>query len=796
MSARYEQLPKTGRKRPCGSAGDRGLLTSKGLWLGGALLGAALLVVVCKAERPAPQKPGELKRLAEQAPPAVATLYRQLAIPQDRGERLYEETALEQIETFLREATVPALPRLRAAETALMAVLHFHGERAAKEGRYQELGQRLQSKLLAVRLQELQALLEEARQQGAWNQVLARSDWLQAHYAAHPAVRQAVAAVWEDYGRECFRAGDYRQARASYEKWEQLGVGGRGLSPLAQLLAQRAQSLLTDARQQTDAASALNLLQEALQLWPCLEGLRDEWCRRKGTYQVLYVGVRQLPEWLSPATALSDSERLALDLLFERLVRLVSDPRQGEYARPELAQSLPEVLPLGRRCRLRPDARWSTGQRLTASDVRHTVHLLRTTPGLLESAVWRDLLEPPTVGSDLLQLDISLRQGVWEPLRFLSFPVLPETLVRAEDPAFAHKPVGSGPYVYAGQQYLHQRTEVVFRANPYYRPTTGQPTIREVRFFRWEGRPEAVLQAGQPWHLLLDVPAESLAPLAQAGAGELRTLTPRRIFFLALNHRVAELQQLPLRRGLALGVDRQAILNTCFRGAPAAPAPASAPGQRTGHRALNGPFPPHSWACAPPARVPEQLYDPEQAVALLQQLPAKPIHLTLKYPADDPRVAAACRLLAQQWQELGQRAQRPLHIEVLGLPARQLHEALHRRDYQLAYCQLDYPSEVFWLWPLFDPHPQALAPGGTNYLQYAHDSPLLSLFHAAQRHRDFARLRELMQDIHVRLFDQMPFIPLWQLDYHLAVHPDLLLPAHLDPLQLFADITQWRLKTP
>jgi hypothetical protein len=38
----------------------------------------------------------------------------------------------------------------------------------------------------------------------------------------------------------------------------------------------------------------------------------------------------------------------------------------------------------------------------------------------------------------------------------------------------------------------------------------------------------------------------------------------------------------------------------------------------------------------------------------------------------------------------------------------------------------------------------------------------------------------------------MPFIPLWQLDTHLAIHKDLTL-LNLDPLRVFTHVEKWRL---
>ena len=62
------------------------------------------------------------------------------------------------------------------------------------------------------------------------------------------------------------------------------------------------------------------------------------------------------------------------------------------------------------------------------------------------------------------------------------------------------------------------------------------------------------------------------------------------------------------------------------------------------------------------------------------------------------------------------------------------------------------------------------------------------------RDRDIAEVKRLMHNVHALLYEQMPLIPLWQLDYHIAVHADLTLPP-LDPERVFANIDEWKLRT-
>ena len=220
-------------------------------------------------------------------------------------------------------------------------------------------------------------------------------------------------------------------------------------------------------------APAVRLLEEALQLWPRLPEGRDTLARRKGTYRSLLIGVRALPEQLSPATATTVVEKQTLDLLFDRLYQM-----ENRRFVPQLAAALPEqTIPLRR------DVFWSSGERVTAADLRHTA--LLTNPTL-----WRDFLETPRFEGNPFTVHIGYRQGLFEPLAPLTFYVLPQLvrrqawLERADDMDFAKMPVGSGPYQYAGRKVEGAKINAVFHANPY--DLRGEPrSWREIRMTAW-----------------------------------------------------------------------------------------------------------------------------------------------------------------------------------------------------------------------------------------------------------------------------------------------------------------------
>jgi len=205
---------------------------------------------------------------------------------------------------------------------------------------------------------------------------------------------------------------------------------------------------------------------------------------------------------------------------------------------------------------------------------------------------------------------------------------------------------------------------------------------------------------------------------------------------------------------------------------------------------LSGPFPAHSWAACPASRVPEDPYLPELATSLARKAVTDlgQIRLTLKFPADAPGVPEACAAIANQMKLFGQDQ---VTLDLVPLSSRQMREALHKRDYELAYHHWDFPDDNFWLWPLFDPHADALGQGGSNFLGYDNDANLQSLLRAAMSHRDFPTVRNWQHEIHAHLYDRMPLIPLWQLPETFAAYPTLQAPK-LDPQRIFATVLDWK----
>ncbi len=587
------------------------------------------------------------------------------------------------------------------------------------------------------------------------------------------------------------------------------------------------------------------------------------------------VGVRELPTRMWPASAVSDSDLRAVELLFESLMKLSPDGAGGCRWEPQLAEGRPRMTPRGREFRLPENAYWSNGDLLRAVDVRSTVERLKAGKSPRRPRVWADLLDDVNV-ADPTRVSLTLRQGWLDPLAPMNFKVLPSGL-DPDSPQFAKKPVGSGPFVYAKTDPKDPPTWVSFTANPYYGARAGKSGLQrlhEIRFFTykdmdtykdkklWVNEVEA-----DHFDLILDLTAKEAAALREkASALDIRlppaAVPNRRIYFLAVNNRKPALANPAFRCALAYAIDRTGLLDEFFR---------ATPGQDL-HAPLNGPYPVlggqsevggprlESWAANPGLvrkhgdKVTTDPFDVEAAKAKLREAGLNNVPtLKLEYPADDrltsttstAKITSNATTLAvtahsefppsdaytiqmgkeimsvtagqgtNSWtvtrgikgttatdHEIGENVylvESDLESAMIDLCAQvketlgvtlaptavteeKLRKDVEDHNYDLAYYHYDYPDDVYWLGPLLDP-------AGDNYLGY--QGALVALVRDESRRRDFAEVQARAHELHDRFLNQeMPFIPLWQLDPLAAVSNGVAAPP-FDPLLVFTDAERW-----
>lgn len=721
----------------------------------------------------------------------------------------YEQIAIERAKDFLANGLtrrpgdkdyLPRLDQLTAADKMLTAAMQFNdvqrGANKRKGKGWDQLRESLRAELLTVlvdELKELDAASVTDKQAGLRAaDVAARisegfPDTLRAHReVAIFNLNQAGNSLREHDGAYIKGAQTLQELLTKFP-----GSDPKVLEPLRDKLKRRALAHLEEAKRlATESDSMLlarNQLEMAELIAPDLEGLKEARTQLNRNYRLLVVGVPELPQRMSPALAITDADRWAIELLFESLVKPVPDAAVGQRYRMELAAGQPRLIPMGREFRLVRDAVWAgkdgPGEPLTAFHVKKTIELMQEHRGL-PVAERIDLLQSQPVQDPYL-IRVNLDRGSLEPLAALAFKVLPTQILEKRpkkllDPEFAANPVGSGPYLYLGRRTEDGQEYAVFRANPAYGTRAGKfgrPAIQEIRFVGSPTNPVADLRDGKI-DLLLDVPSDVVASVRTPELSRLVadvTLRNQRIWMLAVNHRKPELGQetgKALRRALAHAVDRDTIVQALRAGT-------------LSHRALTGPFPPDSWATptAPPAT---PLFRPEYALSMVKQAKA-PAQLTLKC-GNDATSRKACELIKQQieQQNLG------IRLEVTPLSAADLHQAVCvEHNFELAYVPYDY-NEVYSLSGLLDP--EAVGRDERNFLGYTPDPNLSQLLRLIRGTRNFGEVRKWTNVLFTAFNEQMPFIPLWQLDFHAVVSQNLQtrpLPGQLESRTIFDQVDEW-----
>lgn len=738
----------------------------------------------------------------------------------------WEIHVMAEVDKFLeKKVTLDRVDQLDVVTRALASTLQFHitlvDKKVRKDPAWSEVQRELSTKLLRLERERFLGLVE-AKAYVAADQLALR---LLRKHPDNLDVQKDV--YWLQLLRLAREAransdADLLKLREYLLAYEQLpGKKDDALTlQCRRRLRDRSTALVAEAKSLNDrkmAAPALAKLRQAEAIDPDSPGIADVRGRLQGT--VLYVGVAQLPENMSPATAVTESEKWAVELMFEGPLQAVPDLDVVRY-RPCLCEGLPTVMPLGRSFTLPRNIRWSreVTDPLDARDIKGTLALLRR-PNLKDRwcADGLDVLREIDRIDDPFRFRLAYEQGVLEPLSRATFKVLPARYLQergkaADDREFGERPFGTGPFRYEGREKEGaDRTCAVFRANPLYEQRAGRfglPWVREIRFYvpdQSKLNPDII---GGQMHLFPDAPADVVARCRNEDALQrivnvVQPSTNRRIHMLAVNHRRTHMQNDKLRQGISAAIDRDKVLTEVYR----------RPGLEKNHSALTGPFPRPSWA-TPPQGKEASLYKPGAGGLIAEGLGGSPIRIRMIFPAGDKKLAEAAQLIRTQIELASQdkTGKALIELDAAALPPQTFREKLELEfDYDLALTTFDYRDDLYSLAGLLDP--EAAGRAGRNLLGYLAagtaptdaDRRLRKLIDEARLSRNFGQhVRDKTWELHSLFNQRLPFIPLWQLDRLMVVHrtlefhfesPDLpSSPEKIDPAVLFTGIEMWRLQ--
>ena len=212
--------------------------------------------------------------------------------------------------------------------------------------------------------------------------------------------------------------------------------------------------------------------------------------------------------------------------------------------------------------RLRPDAKFSNGSPVTASDVVFSIQRSRAFAGgwgfLLTAVKTIAAPDPHTVVITLSQPHAPLLAD----LAMYAYSVLPESLVKAQGTAFFQHPVGSGPFMVTSYS---PDSEVDLARNPHFYGT--KPKISKVKVLIVPNDNTRVLMLQSKKADVIENPPGNLVNQINTTPGLSVQLYPStRVDFIQLDEHFKPFQSPLVRQALNYAINRNAVVQLAYQG--------------------------------------------------------------------------------------------------------------------------------------------------------------------------------------------------------------------------------------
>ncbi len=544
--------------------------------------------------------------------------------------------------------------------------------------------------------------------------------------------------------------GDFAEGRRLIRDLERITPGHAEARSARGRLVARAKALIDEAGR-SSPDDRVDRLAEAIRIWPESEGLEAAYAQAFRAEPTLTVAVADLADPIGPFPRSPAAERVARLLYLPILGGDDEAAIRGE-APGQLLAAL-EIAELGRRIRidLKPGPTWSDGSRpASAVDVARSLadRAQLVSPGF--DARWADLLERVEV-VDERRVEVKLARPGLKPETWLMAPVGPahaasDGLIPSADGG--HRAVGDGPFRWAAS--APAATSLRLSATESTAAAARVHRIREVRYPSPALASEALFRG--ECGLMERVPPGRLADFRKVADVKLGLHATPSVHRIALDGRTPALRNRKLRRALSLAIDRKSLLAEVVVRRP--------PDDRA--FPADGPFVRGSFVDAPDVAPLE--YNPLLALGLVsaakKELGGNPIKLTLEYTAI-AEAQAACPKIAEGLRLIG------IDVRLVERTESQLEADLRSgRKFEMAY-RTSRPSMPFrdagpLLVPGYD------APPSADALASSASPRILQLLLQLDRAPDSVTARGIAIQVDRESRDELPVIPLWQLDDYYA----------------------------
>jgi peptide/nickel transport system substrate-binding protein len=598
----------------------------------------------------------------------------------------------------------------------------------------------------------------------------------------YPGLADRLASSYSARATHALDLGLFALGRKILHDAEPLAPGHPSLKAVRERFLIKARGM-AGAASRKEGAARVDDLAEALRVWPTLEKADAAYREAFAAWPTLEVAVTDVPRTVGPWVSSPADERVSRLVYLPTLARDDDEAAQGK-AEGQLAASV-ETADLGRRIvvKLRHDINWSDRSRPVG-----LVDLARSLTDAADPgspryvARWADLLDRvETPDNDRVEVRLTrplLRPGAW-----LLGPVGPAHAGsdgRVATVGGGRELVGNGPYLWlpvdSGLEKHHDRAELRAAGPP--SGSAAAVKIRRVREVRYPSAAAALGAFNRGEVALLEhVSPDRLAELAKNDAFKVGRYARPALHRIAVDGRNPALRKRELRRGLSYAIDRRTLLEETLLRRPVDAA----------NLPSDGVFPRGNFADAPD--VAPLGYDPMLARMLVagvkRELGGKPIELTFEYPAV-PEAQAVAPKLAEAFKAAG------VQIKAVERPESGLESELRAgRRFDLAYRVSKCDDPTVDAGPLISPSYDA-APS-TDPLGSVASPRILQLLLLLERAPEFPTAKGLAVQIDRECRDELPVLPLWQLEDHYAWHSRLKGPAE-EADRLYQNLATWEVE--
>jgi peptide/nickel transport system substrate-binding protein len=441
----------------------------------------------------------------------------------------------------------------------------------------------------------------------------------------------------------------------------------------------------------------------------------------------LRMGLASAPVTLDPRFATDATSSRINRLIYVRLVEF--DEHQQPV--PGLA-AWQQLSPRHYRFTLKTDddARTFTdGSHLTAADVKATYDSILNPATASPHRATLKMIDHITVSGDD-QVDFFLSHADRLFPAYLVIGILPAAKL-ATTHHFNDRPVGSGPFrllAWPQQGLLQLQRRRDGQKISFIRVSDG--TVRVLKLLR-----------GELDMLQNDLSPELISYLKRKRDINVTHARGSNFTYLGFNFDDDVTGQLPVRRAIALAIDRQAIIRYVMGGAAR---PASAL------------LPPDHWAGNPELGTID--YDPDAARALLARLgygPQHPLRISYKTSTNPFRLRLAT-VLQYQLKQVG------IDVDLRSYDWGTFYGDIKAGNFQmfsLSWVGIKTPDIFRYVF-----HSQSLPPNGANRGRFR-DAAVDQLIDVADSASSQAEQARAYREIEARLLQQLPYVPLWYEDH-------------------------------